>query len=104
TAGTVTIRATSAEDPAVSAAITVTVTTAKVQAPAPTSRDPFPRLSAGGRTLSALKVKRIATRSYVAKAVAGAKGGRLRFTLTSGRKVLATRSVGLKARKGFVYR
>ena len=104
TAGTVTIRATSAEDPSASAAITVTVTPAKIQAPAPTARDPFPRLSAGGKALSALKVKRIATRSYVAKVVAGRKGGQLRMTVTSGRTVLTTKSVRLKAGKGFIYR
>jgi hypothetical protein len=104
TAGTVTIRATSAEDPSASAAVSVKVTPAKVQAPAPTARDPFPRLTAGRNLLSPLKVKRIATRSYVAKVVAGRKGGQLRITVTNGRKVIKTKLVALKARKGFIYR
>ena len=104
TAGTVTIRATSTDDPSAAAAVSVQVTPAKVQAPAPTARDPFPTLSAGRKPLSALRVKRIATRSFVAKAVAGAKGGRLQWKVTAGRKVLKTKSVTLKARRGFIYR
>ncbi len=103
-AGTVTIRATSTEDPSATAAITVQVTAPKTQGPAPTSRDPFPRLTAGSKALSPLKVKRIATRSFVAKAVAGAKGGTLKWTVKSGKTVLKTKNVTLKPRKGFIYR
>lgn len=104
TPGTATIRATSVEDPSATATVAVQVTPAKVQAPAPTARDPFPTLSAGRKPLSALKVKRIAPRSFVAKAVAGAKGGRLQWKVTSGRTVLKTKTVTLKPRRGFIYR
>ncbi|WP_217914909.1 lysyl oxidase family protein [Miltoncostaea marina] len=77
---TVTIRATSNDDPSAFAEVTVQVTAAQVQAPAPTTK-PRP-------LIKRLRVGRVGTRLVVAKVTAGPKRGKVRVTATLKRTVL----------------
>jgi hypothetical protein len=96
--GTVTVRATSAANPAVAGQVVIAIKPKPKQTARP---DPFGNLTAGRKLLSPLRIRRVSNRVIVGKVVTGRKGGRVTITTTFGRRVLGRCSARIGARKGF---
>ncbi|HTI33325.1 MAG TPA: hypothetical protein VL422_06565, partial [Miltoncostaea sp.] len=98
TPGSVTVRATSVDEPSVSAAAAIAVVAAPKKKPAGASL-----LTAGNKRLSPLRIT-LTKRLVVAKVAVGAKAGVVRFTATHGRTVLAHRTYRVGARKTVTFK
>jgi hypothetical protein len=98
TPGSVTVRATSNDEPSITSAAAIAVVAAPPKKPAGSSL-----LFAGNKPLSALRVTRT-NRLVVAKVATGGKAGQVRFTATYGRRVLATRAYRVGARKTVTFK
>ncbi|HSI29956.1 MAG TPA: lysyl oxidase family protein [Miltoncostaeaceae bacterium] len=95
------VRAASTASPAVAAEVRIRITAAPTATAKP---DPWPRLSAGRRLLSALKARFIGPRTLIAKVATGRKGGRVSITASARGKVLGSCASRVGARRGFVCR
>ena len=95
------VRAASTASPAVAAEVRIRITAAPKATAKP---DPWPRLSAGRRLLSALKARFIGPRTLIAKVATGRKGGRVSITASARGKVLGRCASRVGARRGFVCR
>jgi len=99
TPGSITVRATSADEPSVASAATIAVVAPPAKKPAQSAT-----LSAGNKKLSPLRITSPSKRKIVAKVATGAKGGTVTFTATLGRAVLAKKAYKVGARKTVTFR